>query len=129
MPDETSHIMVSATSNKDIADKLTPKKLDPQKMWRCPNTFKGANETDPEVVCNNVHFRHAGYLSTPLPFVDDEGPRVAMEHPHVYVCTKCKKCYTWRTGQVYDVTEFIDLKAWEKTEKEMHAATGPGGQC
>jgi hypothetical protein len=50
--------------------------------------------------------------------------------PHqVMVCVKCKKSTLWVNGQMYDVTERIDLKAWEKTEKEAHAATGPGGQC
>lgn len=35
----------------------------------------------------------------------------------------------WINEQMYDVTDQIDLKAWEKTEKEAQAATGPGGQC
>jgi hypothetical protein len=28
-----------------------------------------------------------------------------------------------------DITKLIDLKAWEKAEKDLHTSTGPGGQC
>lgn len=29
----------------------------------------------------------------------------------------------------YDVTDKIDMDAWDKAERELHRATGPGGQC
>jgi hypothetical protein len=65
-----------------------------------------------------------------MPFVlADKQKKVAEDSYNVKVCTKCKKCYIWYSEQMYDVTKLIDLKAWEKVEKEMHVATGPGGDC
>jgi len=52
-----------------------------------------------------------------------------MSPQQVMVCVKCKHSYIWVSEQMYDVTEHVDLNAWEKTEKEAHKATGPGGQC
>lgn len=45
------------------------------------------------------------------------------------ICVSCKRAFVWLNEQMYDVTDQVDLAAWEKTEKEAHKATGPGGQC
>ncbi|MFL6229320.1 MAG: hypothetical protein ACJ741_11125 [Pyrinomonadaceae bacterium] len=80
--------------------------------------------------CKGSHFRHAGYAEIMLPFLKPGGEkRVEMVSEPVKICVKCKAAYVWVAGQMYDVTDKIDLAAWEKTEKEAHAATGPGGQC
>ena len=80
--------------------------------------------------CEGVHFRHAGYVTLMLPFLRAGGEkRVGCDDVRVMVCVKCKSAWAWITDQMYDLTDKIDLEAWEKTEKEAHKATGPGGQC
>lgn len=87
-------------------------------LFACPN-------------CGKVHFRHAGYLETALPYQDNTSanPKVATDERHVKICVSCKHAYITYDAKIWDVTKFIDLEAWEKTEKEAHKATGPGGQC
>jgi predicted nucleic-acid-binding Zn-ribbon protein len=106
-------------SKGEFEEKITPKQLTPEDlfMFRCSS-------------CGNVHFRHAGYIETMLPYIQvDKEKKVQHDSYCVYVCTVCKKCYIYVNSQVYDVTHLIDLNAWEKTEKEMHKMTGPGGNC
>jgi len=80
--------------------------------------------------CGGIHHRHAGYVSVLLPFFrPPDEKRVNKDDRQVMVCVKCKKSYIWNNEQMYDVTDRIDLQAWEKTEKEAYKATGPGGQC
>lgn len=80
--------------------------------------------------CGGIHLRHAGYAKVMVPFIKAGGKKeVAMQEERVMVCVACKKCYIWNGEQMYDVTDKIDLKAWEKTEREAHKATGPGGDC
>ncbi|MCK5609339.1 hypothetical protein KAR91_46125 [Candidatus Pacearchaeota archaeon] len=80
--------------------------------------------------CGSVHYRHAGYIKLMLPFIrPGNEKRMEVTNEQVMVCVKCRACYVWINEQMYDVTDQIDLKAWEKTEKEAHKATGPGGQC
>ena len=80
--------------------------------------------------CGNKHFRHAGYMEFLVPFIKStkEG-KVQTDSVEVKVCTKCKACYIYMDSNFIDVTGEIDIKAWEDTEKELHKATGPGGQC
>jgi hypothetical protein len=80
--------------------------------------------------CGNAHFRHAGYVETLMPFARADGEeKVSKDSNTVNVCTTCRNCYVWYNEAMYDVTAFVDLEAWEKAERELHAATGPGGQC
>src|SRR5947208_3609453 len=80
--------------------------------------------------CKGTHFRHAGYVEIMLPFMRPGNERrVGMDSLPVKICVKCKNAYVWINEQMYDVTDKIDLTAWEHTEREMHRATGPGGQC
>ncbi len=80
--------------------------------------------------CGGSHFRHAGYVEIMLPFMRPGGERrVGVESLPVKVCVSCKNCYVWINEQMYDVTKRIDLQAWEKAERELQTATGPGGQC
>lgn len=80
--------------------------------------------------CGGAHFRHAGYVQTMLPFLRPGGEkRINVDNLQVMVCVKCRKCYVWLNEQMYDVSDRIDLKAWETFEREAHRATGPGGQC
>jgi hypothetical protein len=80
--------------------------------------------------CGNIHFRHAGYVELLVPAIEaDREKKVYNEHTPVKVCTKCKKSYVWCRGNMYDITEEVDIEAWMKTEKEMHKCTGPGGDC
>lgn len=80
--------------------------------------------------CGGQHFRHAGYMQTMAPFMRPGGEkRIDIMDRHVMVCVKCRKAFLWINEQMYDVTERIDLEAWEKFEREAHRATGPGGDC
>ena len=80
--------------------------------------------------CGGFHFRHAGYVEAVMPFMRSDGERLISDDSNsVKVCVKCRKCYVFVTNKWYDITELIDLKAWEKAEEELHKATGPGGQC
>lgn len=100
-----------------FVDKITPKQVDEEKvfLYKCS--------------CGNGHFRHAGYVELMLPFIEPGKKEVCMQSHSVKVCTKCKKSFAWIAGQAYDLTDKIDLEAWEKTEREAYRATGPGGQC
>lgn len=80
--------------------------------------------------CGHKHFRHAGYMQVMAPFMRPGGEkRMAMESQQVMVCVSCKKSFVWINEQMYDVTDQVDLEAWEKLEKEAQKATGPGGEC
>lgn len=80
--------------------------------------------------CGGVHFRHAGYVHTMIPYVDPkQGPLVAAEPKPVQVCVNCKTSVFYAENRFHDISSHIDLQAWDKTEKEAHKATGPGGQC
>ena len=100
------------------------KKIDPIKVKDASELFMF------ECECENIHFRHAGYIETLMPFVRaDKEQSVNKSDFQVMVCTKCRNCYIWYNDQMYDVTKLIDLDAWEKLENDIHKATGPGGNC
>jgi len=88
-------------------------------------------------ICGNVHFRHAGYVEMMIPYVRPDSDaktkkeigKIARDSFQVLVCTKCRSCYIYYEAKFWDITEHIDIKAWEKAEKELHKTTGPGGQC
>lgn len=105
-------------ANEGFAEKVTPKKpTEDIFFFKC----KG---------CGASHFRHAGYMEVMVPFIrPGNEKRVSVDSLQVKVCVKCKTSFVWINEQMYDVTDQIDLAAWEKTEKEAHKATGPGGQC
>lgn len=78
----------------------------------------------------NVHFRHAGYVYPMTPYVDPKrGAQVSSVQTPVMVCTTCKSVLFYFDSKFHDITSHTDLEAWDKTEKEMHKATGPGGDC
>ena len=80
--------------------------------------------------CGGTHFRHAGYMESMVPFMRAGlKKRIGVDSLHVKVCVKCRKAFVWLNEQMYDVTDQIDLEAWEKAERELHKATGPGGDC
>lgn len=80
--------------------------------------------------CGHGHFRHAGYMRIMMPYLKTGAEKSMTCEPYqVMICVKCKKATIWVDSQMYDVTDRVDLKAWEKTEREAQAATGPGGQC
>jgi hypothetical protein len=80
--------------------------------------------------CGGIHFRHAGYIQSLVPFMRAGGEKkLSLENLNVMVCVGCRHCYVWLNEQMYDVTDRIDLDAWQKLEKDAHRATGPGGQC
>ncbi len=80
--------------------------------------------------CENIHMRHSGYVEMLMPYIQaDKEKKVTKDSHQVMICTNCKKCYIWYSAQMYDITNFIDLEAWDKTEKDMYRATGPGGDC
>lgn len=91
-----------------------------------PQAPKPKNEN----ICGGVHFRHAGYIHNMLPFMRaNQEKKVELQSYQVMVCVKCRSSYAWVYDQLYDISQHIDLEAWEKLEKEAHKATGPGGQC
>ncbi len=80
--------------------------------------------------CGRVHFRHAGYLEVMTPYVDANlGKMLSVDSKPVKICVSCKTAHVIVDGKVIDMTEQIDLGAWERTEVEAHKSTGPGGQC
>lgn len=91
----------------------TPEELD---LLKCPK-------------CGHIHFRHAGYVEVALPYSDRTGHNVALTEKQVKVCVKCRTCVVSYDGKVWDITKFIDLKAWEAFEVEAQKAVGPGGNC
>lgn len=111
--------------------KVDPKKIDGKIfLFRCSKILKGdpADESVPVERCNNPHLRHAGYVKNIIPIMRTQQLKeVVFESVNVHVCTKCRSCYIHVDGQTYDVTEHIDLQAWEKVELEMDKAIGPGG--
>lgn len=100
--------------------KIQPKKInDPKELF----FFKCSN-------CKGIHFRHAGYVEIVMPYIrGDQEKRVTADSYDVKVCVKCKHSFVWYGDQMYDISDLIDLEAWEKTEEECHKATGPGGNC
>lgn len=89
------------------------------KIFKCPN-------------CGQAHFRHAGYIEVPTPFVEaDRGSEVkaVLSSQPVKICVNCKFSFITYNSRVYNITHLIDLKAWDKMEKEAQEATGPGGEC
>ena len=79
--------------------------------------------------CGKKHFRHTGYLETIVPFVSGDGGKICSDTHPVKTCCSCRKSYVAIGSKVYDVTKEVDMKAWEKFEKEAHKSTGPGGEC
>jgi len=104
--------------NEGFVDKVTPKTPnDDIFFFKCKK-------------CGGSHFRHAGYMESMAPFIrPGNEKRVSVVSEPVKICVKCKSAFVWINEQMYDVTDQIDLEAWEKTEQEAHKATGPGGQC
>lgn len=99
-------------------ERITPKEIDDKKLFlfACK--------------CGGQHFRHAGYVRVMMPFIEaGEGKRMTCEPYQVMVCVACRTPTTWVNGQMYDLSKRVDLTAWEKAEKELQKATGPGGQC
>ncbi len=117
MPDKDA-VMISMGAD-EFSKKVTPKKISEAGdlfFFQCQ--------------CDNVHFRHGGYVEVLVPFMRaDKTKNVSKDSLQVMICTKCHTCYVWLNEQMYDVTELIDIEAWEKTERELQKATGPGGNC
>jgi hypothetical protein len=119
MSEELNDIKGLIHPSKDgFREKVTPKDIEDEKLfiWKC--------------ACGHQHLRHAGYMRVMMPYMESGGEKKMTCEPYqVFICVSCKKASMWYNGQMYDVTDHVDLKAWEKTEKESHKATGPGGQC
>ena len=97
-------------------ERVTAKKPEDINMFKCK--------------CGKVHFRHAGYIQTMVPFMRaGSDKRIALTEERVMICVSCKKSYIWVNEQMYDVTSHIDLEAWEDFEVEAQKVTGPGGEC
>lgn len=80
--------------------------------------------------CGSIHYRHAGYVKTMVPFMRSGAEKkVSVANEQVMVCVSCKKSYAWINEQMYDISAQIDVKAWERAERDLQAATGPGGEC
>lgn len=93
-----------------------------QPIEECPAIFLVCD-------CGKTHFRHTGYIETITPYVAQDGGKTINESHPVKTCVSCRKSYVNIGPKTYDVTDKIDLNAWEKFEKEAHKSTGPGGQC
>jgi hypothetical protein len=104
--------------NDEFSEKITPKKIEGNDLF----LFK--------CECGGMHFRHAGYVEMMMPYIKaNKEKNVTTDSYPVKVCVKCRKSYVWADSQMYEVTDQIDLEAWEKFEKEAHKATGAGGNC
>lgn len=116
---ETSALVIDPRA-EGFREKADPQPMNPEKVF----LFK--------CQCGGVHFRHAGYCELMLPYIKPGAEKsVAFDEQRVMVCVKCKRCFirVAAENRTYDITDQIDLEAWEKTEREMHKATGPGGNC
>lgn len=113
----------------EFEKKVTPLKVKNKKdlfFFRC-NKKDGRFRIK---TCDNIHFRHAGYVEMVVPFIRaDKQKGMSADSFSVKVCTRCRSCYIWYNEQMHDITDIIDVKAWEKTEKVMQKMTGPGGDC
>lgn len=139
MTDKTK--AVTAVDQDEFEKSVTPtvvKNAQDLYLFECPATIvikhpgDGKHYILPSAnsVCGNVHFRHAGYLEALMPFRrPDKSQVVDKSSYHVMVCTVCRATYIWLNEQMYDVSDIVDLEAWAVAERELHAATGPGGQC
>lgn len=76
--------------------------------------------------CGGVHFRHAGYMIALLPFVEKQEAKAGGSQVPVYVCVKDRTSFIHWDSKIQIVSDFIDLEAWEKFEKEASKAVGPG---
>ena len=122
--DNTS-LVVNPSKDKKFNQESFNKQLqdtDELMLYKCPN-------------CRGVHFRHAGYVEQMTPYIALE-PDMAVNSVksstnslQVKVCVACKFAFVDIKGKMFDISKHIDLSAWEKTEKEMTKATGPGGEC
>ncbi len=126
---ETSNINLRNPNQKlPVVDPLGNAMLDVAKngvnenIEDCPSIFLVCD-------CGKTHFRHTGYMETIVPYVAADGGKLAQDSHPVKTCCSCRKSYVNIGPKVYNVTEQIDIKAWEKFEKEAHKATGPGGEC
>ena len=115
---EENKELITITKDDAFQKKVTAKVLDTSEdmfLFKCSD-------------CGNIHFRHAGYIESLIPFIKaDREKSVCRDSLCVMICTKCKNCFVWYNEQMHDVTKLIDLEAWEKTERELHEALGPGG--
>jgi len=82
-------------------------------------------------VCGGYHSRHAGYFTTKSAYknADERAGSTFTTNIPVHICVNCKTPIASIGGVVYDVSKHVDVKAWEKTEKQAYKTTGPGGQC
>lgn len=102
---------------EELKRPVTLEKVDDIMLFSCPG-------------CGNIHFRHAGYVETQLPYMrSDREARIGTESMPVRVCTKCRRSFFWMNTKCYEVTKLIDLQAWQRAEEELHQATGGGGKC
>ena len=112
---------VEVFKTKSLVQKL--ENLDDMFIFVCPGKYR-------RKMCGNSHFRHAGYMQFLVPWMKPSGERkISNDSVQVMVCTRCKSAYVYMNDVFYDVTDKIDLKAWEKSEKQLQKATGPGGEC
>ena len=119
---------VAKVSVKEVdASKMVKKVKNADKellLFRCTTKSKVLKK-----ICGNLHFRHAGYVEVIVQIMEPNKQGSIRTHSlEVKVCTKCRTSYVTYDGIFYQLSE-IDLDAWEKLEKELHKATGPGGQC
>jgi hypothetical protein len=125
IPKETTVMHSAAPIEVFRAESLVQKleNIDDMIVFKCPNKYR-------RKPCNNTHFRHAGYMEFLIPWIrPNKEKKIQNDSVQVKICTKCKSAFVYYNDVFYDVTDKIDLKAWEKTEKEMQKATGPGGDC
>ena len=118
MNEENKSIEVLSPKAEGFVERIVPKQTaDAVFLFECPS-------------CDGKHFRHAGYLIVLLPFLrSGNEKRMQADNEQVMICVKCRKAYIWEAEQMYDVSEHVDVEAWEKAERELQKATGPGGQC
>lgn len=119
--DKESAELITLKKDSEMGQKITPIVLDKKQsdlfFFQCSG-------------CGGRHFRHAGYMEMLLPYIrSDQSKHMGNDAEPVKVCCKCRKCFLWVNNQVYDVTDLVDLEAWIELEKDMHKATGPGGNC
>ena len=100
-------------SQSEVTKKADVKEL---QLLKCPT-------------CGAMHFRHAGYVLPLLPYEEKQAAKVGGIAQPVYVCVKDRTSFIHYDSQIQIVSDFIDLEAWEKFEKKVNKAVGPGGNC
>lgn len=102
---------------------ISKKELNELALVKCPK-------------CKGVHFRHAGNVLTYRMYVrhdqkkvDGDREEIETQGNYVYVCIDCGNPWVMLSGELFDGTEFIDVKRFDKVSKALQEETHTDPHC